>query len=199
MNVNYSHGRTGRSLTSYHRRITVQSTQESPRPGPREPFSDPPPSKYYRNASYLGDLGELLGRCSNTFWGCMDNLGFSSKLLQIFHNVYQRHHPSMASLNKLWVARLWKFRFLKDSSKTGTNWLFLLWLVLILRMKHHSSIKPLTGDAKIWGNLDYPYTIRQCLSIYLFPILKSWQTYPYPYLGITWVSRVLSPTSSCNK
>ena len=61
------------------------------------------------------------------------------------------------------------------------------------------SIKPLTGDAKIWGYLDYPYTIRQCLSIYLFPILKSWQTYPYPYLGITWVSRVLSLTSSCNK
>ena len=66
----------------------------------------------------------------------MDNLAFSSKLLQIVHNVYQRHHLSMASLHWLWVARLWKFRFLKDSSKTGTNGLFLLGLVLIPRMKH---------------------------------------------------------------
>ena len=53
-------------FTSYHRRIdhrytSTKYTKESPGTGPREPLSDPPPSKYYGNASYLDDLGELLG------------------------------------------------------------------------------------------------------------------------------------------
>ena len=60
----------------------------------------------------------------------------------------------MASLHKLWVARLWKFWFLKYSPKTGTNGLFLPGLVLILRMKqqrvvsNHWQVMPRSGD--IW-------------------------------------------------
>ena len=163
-------------FTSYDRRITVQSTHK---------FRGLDPGNLLVIRHHPNTTGMLITWVTwvSSWVGDRKHFGqhwriygFSSKLLQIVQNVYQRHHPSMASLNKLWVARLWKFWFLKDSPKTGTNGLFLLGLVLILRMKHQRvhNIKPLTGDAKIRGNLDYPYTIRHCLSIYLFPAPESW-------------------------
>ena len=90
--MNYYHGRTHRSLTSYDRRITVQSTHKIRGQDPGNLIV----IRHHLNttgmANYLGNLGELLLGCSNTFWGRIDGW-------IIWRSLPNFSRPSIMSIN----------------------------------------------------------------------------------------------------